>query len=239
MIHVHQPTIFGKNVIARLSSKQDGNMKLGMGEDDAVRRNRRLFLKSAGLRPEDTTLVAITYNTDDFAKYRIATAREKSVGMENSEGIMVADALVVDQPGHALFLPIADCIGAILYDEAHHALMVSHIGRHSAEAGGALKSVDFLVRHYATDPGELKVWLSPAVGKATYPLHAFDGKSLHEVVEAQLIEAGIKMEHIENANVDTAASDDYYSHSQHLKGQDESGRFAIVAAMCGQGEPAS
>lgn len=213
-------------------------MKLGMGDDEAVRRNRRLFLKNNGLEPEDTTLVAVTYATDDFAKYRIATAREKSSGMENSEGIIAADALVADQPGHALFLPIADCVGAILYDEAHHALMVSHLGRHSVEIDGALKSVDFLVRHYKTDPSMLKVWLSPAAGNATYPLHAFNGKSLHEVAESQLIDAGVKKENIENANIDTATGDDYYSHSQHLKGLDEPGRFAIVAMMRGQGEPA-
>lgn len=239
MIREHQPTIFGPTVVVAVSSKESGNMRLGMGEDEAVRKNRQAFLESVGIEPEDTTLVAVSYNTDDFARYRIATAREKSIGMNGPEGIVSADALAVDQPGHALFLPVADCVGVVLYDEPHQVLMVSHIGRHSAEIDGALKSIDFLMRHYATDPGKLKAWLSPAVGSATYPLHAFSGKGLHEVIEGQLVDAGVQKTNIENANIDTATSEDYFSHSQHLQGNDEEGRFAVVAMMRGQGEPAA
>jgi hypothetical protein len=56
-----------------------------------------------------------------------------------------------------------------------------------------------------------------------------------------LLEAGVLPENVENAGINTAESDEYYSHSEFLKGNEtDAGRFAIVAMMMGvQGEPAS
>ncbi|HSW78276.1 MAG TPA: laccase domain-containing protein [Candidatus Chromulinivoraceae bacterium] len=238
MIASDQPTIFGSAVKAAISSKDDGNMKYGIGDDGEVEKNRRLFLDKVGISIDHATLVGITYATDDFAKYRIAKPSEKTIGMRTMENVEHADALVVEQPGHALFLPLADCVGVVLYDDDHHVLMVSHIGRHSAEIEGARRSVEFLAEQYGTDPATLKIWLSPGVGKASYPLHKFKGESLHEVIARQLVGVGVSMSHIENSHIDTATSSNYYSHSEYLKGNDDQGRFAIVAEMCEQGEPA-
>ena len=241
MIAAHQPAIFGKNVRVGVSSKTDGNMKFGVADDDETVKNREAFLKSVGIPIESTTVVAITYDTDDFAKYRIVNDSEKGKEMKRTGEVEYADALVTLDPHHALFLPLADCVGAVLYDEAHGALMVSHLGRHSVEEEGAKKSVQYLQEIASSDPATLKVWLSPGVGNATYPLRAFENKSLHDVITQQLVQAGILAENIESANVDTAASDDYFSHSQFLKGDEtDAGRFAVVAMMMGvQGEPAS
>lgn len=238
MIAKDQPTIFGKAVRAAISSKEDGNMKFGISEDGDVVRNRRSFLEKAGFAIGHTTLVGMTYDTDDFAKYRVAKLSEKQSGMLDMKAVEFADALVVDRPAHALFLPLADCVGMVLYDEEHHVLMVSHIGRHNVEVEGARRSVEYLLQEYATRPEKLKVWLSPGVGKASYPLLMLGNKSLHEVVMEQLATAGVLEGNIENDGIDTATSDHYYSHSEYLKGNDESGRFAIVAEMTEQGEPA-
>jgi copper oxidase (laccase) domain-containing protein len=239
MITSDQPTIFGSAVIAAISSKHDGNMKFGMGSEAEVEENRRQFLQSAGADIDRTTLVSITYDTDDFANYRVVTPDEKAAGMLQTTEADRADALVTDQPGHALFLPLADCIGVILYDPTHHALMVSHVGRHSAEIDGARRSVKFLKSTFDASPAELKVWLSPGVGKASYPLHRFGGRGLQEVIMDQLLASGVQGSNIEKSDIDTATSEDYYSHSEYLKGNDDYGRFAIVAEMRVQGEPAS
>lgn len=239
MIASDQPTIFGSAVLAAISSKSDGNMKFGIGSDAEVENNRRQFLQQAGFDITRTTLVSITYDTDDFAKYRIVTEAEKQAGMTNGTTTQHADALVTTQPGHALFLPIADCVGVILYDPERGALMVSHIGRHSAEIDGARRGVKYLQDTCGTNPAALKVWLSPGVGKATYPLHRFGGKGLQEVITSQLVMSGVREQNIEKSDIDTATSKNYYSHSEYLKGNDDHGRFAIVAEMRVQGEPAS
>ena len=239
MIARDQPTIFGPAVTAAVSSVQDGNMKFGVGGGKGVEENRRKFLTAAGIDIDHSTLVGITYDTDDFAKYRIAGEAEKGAGMFGMDDVQYADALTTDRPGHALFLPLADCVGVIMYDSEHHALMVSHVGRHSAEIDGARRSVKFLKEQYQTDPSQLKVWLSPGVGKASYPLHRFGGRGLHETIMQQLQAAGVELANIENGNIDTAVSEHYYSHSEYLKGNGEPGRFAIVAQMNAQGEPAT
>ena len=239
MIRADQPTIFGSAVIAAISSKADGNMKFGIASDADAEKNRREFLRSAGLDIARTTLVGITYDTDDFAKYRMVAEGEKGAGMLAGTEVLHADALVTDRPGHALFLPLADCVGVILYDPSRGILMVSHVGRHSVEIDGARRSVKYLADQFGTNPAELKIWLSPGVGKATYPLHRFGGKSLQEVIISQLKMAGVLEENIEKSDIDTAASENYYSHSEYLKGNDDHGRFAIVAEMRVQGEPAA
>jgi copper oxidase (laccase) domain-containing protein len=239
MISTDQPTIFGREVIAAVSSKQNGNLKFGIASDSETLENRKRFLKEVGIDIAHTSLVGITYATDDFAKYRIATVQDKTIGMLEANMTHYVDAMVVTQPNHALFLPLADCVGAVLYDPNNKVLMVSHLGRHSVEQNGAEKSVQYLVDNFGVHPAGLLVWLSPAVGKATYPLHAFDGKSLHEVITKQLQQSGVAAENIETSQVNTANNENYYSHSEFLKGgQLEKGRFAIVAMMVEQGEPA-
>jgi copper oxidase (laccase) domain-containing protein len=240
MIVAHQPTIFGSRLRAGISSKANGNMKFGGTDNANTIKNREAFLSNIGIPIEYTTVVSVTYDTDDFAKYRIVTDDEKGKEMKQRGEVAHADALVTFSPNHALFLPLADCVGAIIYDEVHGALMVSHLGRHSVEIDGAKKSVEYLQNVASSDPASLKVWLSPGVGSATYPLNTFNGQSLHEVIIRQLQKAGVKQENIENADIDTAKDDAYYSHSEFLKGNDtDAGRFAIVAMMMGeQGEPA-
>lgn len=231
MILADQPTIFADEVVAALSSKSDGNLKFGIGDDATVLANRKAFLQKAGIDITHTTLVAVTYDTDDFTKYQIVTAEDKATGMLEPTTTQHADALVTRDPHHALFLPLADCAGLIIYDLAQKLLMVTHLGRHSVEQDGALQSVRYLQENYQSNPDDLLVWISPSVGKATYPLEAFGGKSLQEVILEQLARAGVRRNHIEASQIDTAHSETYYSHSEFLKGNDEPGRFAIVAQM--------
>ena len=70
------------------------------------------------------------------------------------------------------------------------------------------------------------------VGSDSYPLEAFGGRSLRQVITSQFLQLGVDIRHIEVSEVDTAESDDYYSHSEYKMGErDFDGRFAIVAMM--------
>jgi len=234
MIKSDQPTIFNKNIIAAVSSAVDGNMKFGINDNEDVLRNRRAFLRKAGVDLEHTTLVPVTYDTDDFLRYKILSKEHKSGSMHGFDSLgFAADGLVVDQPNHALFLPLADCVGAVIHDPINHVLMLSHLGRHSTEVNGGVKSIEYLQKHFTVNLKDIRVWLSPAVGNATYRLHKFEGKSLHDVLRAQFLEAGIEEDHLEISEVDTAQDDNYFSHSQHRKRglPGLSSRFAVVAMM--------
>jgi len=240
MISKDQPTIFSSPVIVAASSVDNGNMKLGADEDGSVVVNRQIFLDSIGISLDQTTPLSLTYDRDNYTEYRTVTGSEKGKSMHYSEDAPVADGLVTTKPGHALFLTLADCCGVVVHDPVKSVLMLSHIGRHSAEQDGAQRSVEFLQQTCNSNPNDLKVWLSPAVGKATYPLAKKGGKGLHEVIVEQLLEAGVSRNNIEISSVDTATDPNYFSHSEFKKGNREfDGRFAVVAMMRGRGETAS
>lgn len=235
MITTDQPKIFQGEIIAAVSSLSDGNIKKANMPSEVtvnVDRDREILLKSMDISLDQTVLVKISYDRDDYTRYRTASSDDQGKGILPGTDIEVYDALMTAQPGIALFLPLADCVGAILYDPTKKILMVSHLGRHNIEQQGALRSVQYMKDNAGVDPSNLKVWLSPSAGKENYPLFAFDNKSQQDVVLEQLKIAGVTKENIEAANIDTTTSEDYFSHSQYLKDSSRpNGRFAIVAML--------
>lgn len=215
-----------------VSKIKDGSMKsIHDGDIENVNQARKIFLLKNNIDPHDTTLVRVRYEGDNYKRYLTANDNYKGDGIVR-ESTIDCDAIITADYNHALFLPLADCIGAVLYDPTKNIMMMSHLGRHNLEQFGGIASVEYLTKHHNINPKELKVWLSPAAGKKLYPLFAFDNHSLHEVAFKQLIKAGVLPENIEVSSIDSAADKEYYSHSQFLKGdQADDGRFAIVAFM--------
>lgn len=192
---------------------------------------RRAFLERHNIRADDTTLLQVDYDIDDFCRYGTLADSDEGDGITRPATI-TADALVVTAPDHALFLPLADCIGAVIHDRTKNILMVSHLGRHSLEQFGGTKCIAYLGEQHAVDPNDLTVWLSPAAGGTNYPLRAFENRSMHDVAIEQLVAAGIPADNITPSPVDTTRDPDYFSHSEFLKGNRPSdGRFAIVAIL--------
>jgi copper oxidase (laccase) domain-containing protein len=218
-----------ENVIIKVSTQADGSMSKAVSREkrDA---NRRNFLAKNDMTPESTALVQLDYDSEDFCRYEVAGADAAGEGMVH-EG-RVADGLATKAKGLALFLPLADCVGVVLYDPEHEALMLTHLGRHNLEQHGGQKSVEFMTEQFATDPAKLDVWLSPSAGQENYPLYTFDNKSIQAVTIEQLEAAGVRIEQIESSSIDTTRDDSYFSHSEFLKGKRETdGRFTVVAML--------
>lgn len=203
-------------------------MKKAGTDSVAVDNNRRHFLAREGASLERSVLVRLDYDSDDFCRYDVIDRSAAGEGMTR-EG-RIADGLATTEPNLALFLPLADCIGVVLYDPEHEALMVTHLGRHNLEQYGGQKSVEFMMEKFNTSPGKLEIHFSPSAGKENYPLFSFGGKSLAEVAVEQLEAAGVKQENIELSPIDTTTDERYFSHSEYLKGnRPTDGRFAIAA----------
>jgi copper oxidase (laccase) domain-containing protein len=233
VVHANQPAIFGDAVVVGLSSVEDGNMRFGRGDDDETRDNRIAFLKQLDIEPTQATLVRVSYeDTTDFTRYHIVDDADQGEGMLAPVSAIHADALVVTRPDHAVFLPLADCLGAVIYDPVIQVMMASHLGRHSLEVEGAIKSIQFLINEFGSVATDLKIWLSPGVGGESYPLRAFNNRSLLDVAHEQFETIGVDITNIEICDIDTAEDDNYFSHSEYLAGnQMTDGRFAIVAMM--------
>ncbi len=233
MAQSSRPTIFGDALVIGLSSVDDGNMRFARGDDNETRQNRVAFLEQLDIDPTQSTLVQVSYeDTTDFTRYHIVDDSNQGEGMLAPISDLHADALVVTRPDHAIFLPLADCLGVVIYDPANQVMMVSHLGRHSIEVNGASGSIQFLVDEFGSIAGDLQIWLSPSVGGDHYPMHAFNNRSLVDVALEQFVSAGVDPGYIETSDIDTAEDDNYFSHSEYVAGnQMTDGRFAIVAMM--------
>lgn len=199
--------------------------------DREVIHNREEWLKTLGVDIDQTTRIGITYDEPNFLRYRQLSDTDKATGMRNDID-EPADAFIVTKPGRALFLPIADCVATVLYDEEQSVLMLSHLGRHSLEQQGGLRSVKYLQKNFGSKPENIKIWLSPAPSKEIYPIFSLGNKGMKEVVYEQLAQAGIPPENITDNPADTATDPQYYSHTAFLKGDKPTdGRFAMLAVI--------
>lgn len=219
------------NLLIATSTVADGSMKSPDQNYATVLPARTAFLSKSTIVPKDVTLVQVTYRGDDYCRYATLAEQQKGDGITYPSSIE-SDALVVTQPGHALFLPLADCVGAAIHDTKQDILMLSHLGRHNLEQFGGARCIGYLMQHHHSQLADLAVWLSPAAGKASYPLYAFENRSLHDVAIEQLTNAGVSIDKIAASPIDSATDEHYFSHSQYLKGLRQSdGRFAVVAMM--------
>lgn len=221
-----------------LSTVEDGSMYNRHDMDDKiVIANRRTFLAQHDIPFETTTRVStnlleratITHDTD-FLRFEYIGNEQAGDGINGKETI-VADALVTDQPGLALMLPVADCVGAVFFDPVHTVLMVSHLGRHSLEQQGALRSVEHLTKEYGSAPEDIQVWLTPAPGKESYQIWALDNKGMKEATFEQLAKAGIPQSNINNDPRDTVTDTNFYSYSEFLKGNRKEDGDHMIAAV--------
>lgn len=223
----------GDRLIVAHSTVADGSM-LNRNDpgDPKVFANRERWLESVGVPIEQTYRIGMTYDgVTNFCRYREVSPNEIPANMYDKDN-EVADALVTTKPGEAIFLPIADCIGVVLFDEINGVLMLSHLGRQSLEQHGGIRSVEYLVKNYGTDPAQLKLWLSAAIGKDLYKIYALEHKGMKEALYEQLDTAGVDRANIQDTDHDTGTHENYYSHSEFLKGnRPTNGRHAIVAMM--------
>jgi len=219
-------------IVVAQSTVADGSMlKRGEPSDTTVIENRRRFLDTHGITLDQTTRLAVSYEKTSFCEYFQVNESHKKENMSKKSKFL-ADALVVTGPNHALFLPVADCIGTVLFDPEHNVLMVSHLGRHSLEQHGGQKSVEYLQEHFNTNPAKLQVWLTAAPNKEVFPIWALDNKGMKEVTFEQLKKAGVRSGLIHDNPADTATDLNYFSYSDYLKGhRSDDGDHCIVAMM--------
>lgn len=220
------------NIVVAQSTVADGSMlKRGEPEDATVVENRRRFLNKHGIPLDQTTRLAVSYEKTSFCEYiQVGQSNKKDNMLRESE--LFADALIVTEPNHALFLPVADCVGTVLFDPEHTVLMLSHLGRHSLEQNGGQKSVQYLQEHFNTNPAKLQVWLTAAPNKEVFPIWALDNKGMKEVTFEQLKKAGVQSDLIHDNPADTATDKNYFSYTQFFNGnRADDGDHCIVAMM--------
>ena len=240
MIKADQPRCFPLNVLVAVSSRQDGSVLDRTVNDrhaSDIVTNRKNFCKEAGIAYENCVYQIISYEpTATFDAI-------KEVDTPNTDGV-TADVLYTETSGVGLFLPIADCVPAVIYDAKRCSLAVAHLGRHASIAQTMTKTINYFTQK-GSDAADLVIWMGPSVSKEDYVLEYFhhtsdDGWSDYAYDSREGIHldlagfnknlamlAGVEESNIFTSRVNTARSDNYFSHSQG----DANGRFAVVATM--------
>lgn len=234
------------------STLADGVMGFGHAPDKQVANNRASWLKTIGLSAAASTLVRVTYEAEvDYRRIATVTADDKGRGMATTDNVVVADALFTREKRHGLFLPLADCAGIVLHDPRHGVLGLAHLGRQATFADLAGRLVTYMEQHFASQPADIRVWISPSISGDSYLLHTFDladqpawqphARRAHDgwLVDlqsyniAQLKAAGVPAAQIEHAGIDTATHPDYPSHHRYrLHGEaHKAGRFAVACYL--------
>lgn len=212
-----------------MSTIVDGTMLKAANEE--LLKNRQVFLAKQGVTTDQTMLVRLTYNDDDYRRYYVVGAEQAGDGIVYPSSVET-DALFTKDKNLALLLPVADCIGAVLYDPTNEVLGLAHLGRHNLLQIGGSGIVEYMVNEFGSKASELKVWLSPAAGRENYPLYDFGNRSMHEVATEQLQAAGVDAGNITIDLRDTTADESLFSHSEFLKGNRSlDGRQAVVTMM--------
>lgn len=212
------------------STTIDGSMKRTGNDARIIEQNRVLFLAKHHTSPDKSVLVQLDYDSDDFCRYEVVDENAAGEGMTRSG--RVADGLATQAKNLGLFLPLADCNGVVLHDPVHQAIMLTHLGRHNLEQYGGVKSVEFMIKQFGSNPAKLHVHFSPCAGKKQYPLHSFGDSGIAEISKQQLCSVGVLSANIIDPDIDTTIDANYFSHSEFLRGnRSNDGRFAVLAML--------
>jgi YfiH family protein len=155
----------------------------------------------------------------------------------------MADAMITDLAGLALLVKQADCQAVILYDPLRNVISNVHCGWRG-NVNGLLSAVIVVMRQeFGCDPSLLRAAIGPSLGPccAEFITHQeifpesfrsfmiqdnyFD---LRAISRSQLVQSGLKDEHIESADCCTRCRTDlFYSY----RGEGHTGRFATVVML--------
>jgi len=171
------------------------------------------------------------------------------------------DALITDTVGLPLLLVFGDCTPVLLYDPLQHALGICHAGWRGTVNGAAAATLWAMQAAFNSEPAMMQAAIGPSIGPDSYEVgqevlqmalvklpdaerffrwpSGDKGKphfNLWQANAVQLHEAGIPLEQIEIAAIDTARTTaDFYSHRAE-KGR--CGLFAMTAMLLPPARPA-
>ncbi len=154
------------------------------------------------------------------------------------------DGFVTRVPRLALAIQVADCAAVLLGDSRHRVIAAVHAGWKGAAGGIVPRAIKYMTAQGAR-PGHIKAFVSPCISKRRFEVghevarqfpEAFVDYESYEkphvdlkgFIRHQLIEKGVKPEHIEIHSGCTVSSDSYYSYRRQ---DEQSGRMAGIIQL--------
>jgi len=228
------------------------NLGLHVGDDpDTVLENRALLAQALAIEPESFTL------TEQIHKTKIAVVKTPHGGrgaVSEGDALARADALITRVPDIPLMVLVADCVAVSFYDREREAIGLAHAGWQGTLGRISELVVKKMELTFDSDPENLVVGLSPAIGKDHYAVgedvftaysDEFGSERVAEFMhkggdgtwsldlpgmnEWQLLESGIPSDNIEASGLCTASLPArFYS---HRRDGGTTGRFCNIVML--------
>ncbi len=210
------------------------NVSFSVGDDAAsVKANRRRIKEQLGA---DFLLSARQVHDDKI--YSLKEPLSADVEVDGYDG------LVTNCSGVALLIQQADCQGVLLYDRKNRVIGAVHCGWRGSVVGILEKAVQAMVDEFGADVREIQASISPSLGpccaefvnhKLELPAAFLDFRvrenhfDFWKISTAQLVECGLKVEHISQTEICTECDENYFSHRRAVKqGLKTTGRHCSV-----------
>ena len=238
-IDILKPNIFDDNVISGVTKSNFDKFEKGFSifpgkvlTQDEVKHNRVILAHNTNFE----------YETLKFQKQVHGDVIRK-VDIHSSN-IAESDGLITNIPRLLLNVTIADCCGILVYDSINKAIGAFHSGWKGTQLNIASAGITAMTEEYATNPRDLKVFLSPCAGGDIYEvgeevallfpetvIKPFGDKYLLDVrkrINEQLSELGVAPENIEISDICTIKNPDYHS---FRRDKDRSGRMSAFIGL--------
>jgi polyphenol oxidase len=151
----------------------------------------------------------------------------KEITPGNCHALHTCDVMVTKYPNIALMITHADCQAAFIYDPIQHVVANIHSGWRGNVQNIYQTSVEYLKRVHHSKPENLIACIGPSLGpessqflnyKTELPSSFLDFQikplyfDLWAISQHQLIEAGLKPEHVQVAKIDTFKDPNFFSY---------------------------
>ena len=229
------------------STVDNGNMSFVYGDESMVAKARSDYLGKHGLANKDTVFIKLEHGTKI---HKVEKEDKGNLVDPGRQDEIIGDGLITNQTGLTLFLVVADCIGAVIFDPINKAIGLIHAGRKGVEQNILEVAINSMSAEYSTKPNDLILVSSPAISAESYVFDdpeginmqfwgqdvskGKDGKYRMDIksrFEAQAIGVGIKKANITISQTDTFTDINYFSHRRSMTTGEPEGRFAVFAQI--------
>ena len=201
--------------------------------DEAVLENFKIFCNAVGFDPEKLVLSQQTHT----ANIRKVTEEDFGKGVWRERDYSDIDGLVTDVRGAVLVTQYADCTPLIFFDPVGRVVATSHAGWRGTVAEIGKKTVEIMVSDYGSTAENIIAAIGPSIGQCCYEVddpvineinklsyldmsRCYTSKGngkymldLREVNREILLNAGVKPENIDVADLCTCCNSDiFHSH---------------------------
>lgn len=197
------------------------NLAFHVGDNPlTVEANHELLAKK--LSYEKRTLVHMKQIHSDIVK--IVTKDD------NFDTPPTCDALITDTINIPLMVMVADCSALLFYDDVQKVIAVAHAGRAGAFKNIVQNVLSSFALNFHSQNKDIHVSIGPSIGsccyevgdeiyeeakrlKLAYAFHKKNGRyflDINKILKTQLLEAGVKKEHIEMSHACTCCLHEKY-----------------------------